>query len=107
MSNSTKQWINGGVIVLKILAFVAVLKPVLARHASKVVTVFEQTPGTAGPVGHPPTYTYFSGFHVLNFSDIKWGLAVGLALYLLALGIQFLAAGRLNSAQTSEGRQAS
>lgn len=108
MSDATRKLINGSVIVLKILAFVAVLQPVLVRHASKVVTVFEQaTPGSANAPLHPRSYTYFSGFHVLNFSDIKWGLAIGLVLYLAALAIQFTAVTRLHSAQPHEGRQAS
>ncbi len=108
MSGSTRTWINGSVITLKILAFVAILQPVFVRHASKVVTVFGQgLPRGSYPPAHPPSYTYFSGFHVLNFSDIRWGLAIGLALYFAALAIQFVAASRLNSTQTSEGRQAS
>ncbi len=107
MSDSTKKWINGSVIVLKILAIVALLRPVLAHHASKAVTVFEQAfPGVHQP-NLPKSYTYFSGFHVLNFSDIKWGLAIGVGVYLVALAIQFAAATRLNPARTSEGRQAS
>jgi hypothetical protein len=100
MGDSTRPLINGSVIVLKILALAAILEPVLVRHASKAVTVYEQVPN------HPKSYTYFSGFHVLNFSDIKWGLAIGVGLYLVALAIQFVGATRLNPAQTSEGRQA-
>lgn len=107
MGDSTRKLINGSVIVLKILAIAAILKPVLVRNASKAVTVFEQAfPGVNQP-HHPKSYTYFSGFHVLNFSDIKLGLAIGVGLYLVALAIQFVAATRLNPAQTSEGRQAS
>lgn len=92
------------VIALKILAFVAVLQPVLVRHASKVVTVFEHAiPGAKAP-SQPRSYTYFSGFHMLSFSDIKWGLAIGMALYFTALAIQFAAASRLHTAQASQGR---
>jgi hypothetical protein len=106
MSDATRRLINGSAIALKILAMMAILKPVLIRHTSKAVTVFEQAfPGVNQPA-HPKSYTYFSGFHVLNFSDIKWGLAIGVILYLAALGIQIAAATRLNPAQTSEGRQA-
>jgi hypothetical protein len=106
MGDATRKLINGSVIALKILAMVAIIKPVLIRHASKAVTVFEQTfPGVNQPT-HPKSYTYFSGFHVLNFSDIKWGVAIGVILYLAALGIQFAAATRLNPAQSPEGRQA-
>ena len=107
MGDSTRKLVNGSVVVLKILALAAILKPVLVRHASKAVTVFEQAlPGVNQP-NHPKSYTYFSGFHVLNFSDIKLGLAIGVGLYLVALAIQFVAVTRLNPAQTPEGRQAS
>jgi hypothetical protein len=106
MSGAATRLINRSVIALKILAMMAILKPVLIRHTSKAVTVFDQTfPGGTQPT-HPKSYTYFTGFHVLNFSDIKWGLAIGVILYLAALGIQIAAATRLNPAQTSEGRQA-
>jgi hypothetical protein len=101
MSGSIRTWINGSVITLKILALVAILQPVLVRHASKAVTVFEQgLPEAANPPMHARSYTYFSGFHVLNFSDIKWGLAIGLGLYLAALVIQFAAASRVFSTRT-------
>jgi hypothetical protein len=106
MSDATRRWINGSAIALKILAMVAILKPVLIRHTSKAVTVFEQVLPGGNPPAHPKSYTYFSGFHVLNFSDIKWGVALGVILYLAALGIQFAAATRLNPAQSPEGRQA-
>jgi hypothetical protein len=105
MSRSPRTWINGSVIALKILAFVAVLQPVLVRHASKVVTVFEQAvPGATNGAAQPRSYTYFSGFHMLSFTDIRWGLAVGMALYFTALAIQFAAASRLHSAQASQSR---
>jgi hypothetical protein len=106
MGDSTRKLINGSVIVLKILALAVILEPVLIRHASKAVTVYEQAFAGANQPNHPKSYTYFSGFHVLNFSDIKWGLVIGVGLYLVALAIQCAAATRLNPAQTSEGRQA-
>lgn len=107
MNDTTRKWINGAVIALKLLAIAAILKPVLDRHASKVVTVFAQAfPGIPNQVDHPRSYTYFSGFHVLNFSDIKWGLAIGVALYLVALAVQF-AASRPSPAHTSGGGQVS
>jgi hypothetical protein len=100
MSGATRIIVNGTVLTLKLLAFAVILKPVLVRHASKVVTVFTQAVvGDAG--AHAPrTYTYFAGFHLLDFSDIKWGLLIGVALYLMALGIQLAAAGRLGSTRT-------
>lgn len=101
MSGSTRTVLKGMVVALKLLAFLAILKPVLIRHASKVVTVF--TPpaaGAAGPHG-PRTYTYFTGFHQLNFSDIQWGLVIGVVLYLTALGIQFAATGRVGPPRAS------
>jgi len=99
---------NAGVITLKLLAFVALLKPILVRHASKAVTVFEQAfPGLPSTPDHPRSYTYFSGFHVLNFSDIKWGLLVGVTVYLVALAIQFTVASRPSPARISEGHEAS
>lgn len=101
MSDSARAFVKATVVALKLLAFVAILKPVFIRHASKVVTVFTQTPpGAAGPHG-PRTYTYFTGFHLLDFSDIKWGLVIGVVLYLTALGIQFVAAGRVGPMRTS------
>lgn len=102
MSGSTRIFVNGIVLALKLLAFAVILKPVLIRHASKVVTVFTQpVVGDAGAQA-PRTYTYFTGFHMLDFSDIKWGLLMGVALYLVALGIQLAAAGHLGSARTAE-----
>jgi hypothetical protein len=99
---------NVGVITLKLLAIVALLKPILVRHASKAVTVFEQAfPGLPGTPDHPRSYTYFSGFHVLDFSDIKWGLLVGVTVYLVALAIQFAVASRPSPARISEGHEAS
>jgi len=106
MSEATRRVINGSVIALKVLAIAAILKPVLIRHASKAVTVFDHTLQGANQPAHPKSYTYFSGFHVLTFSDIKWGLAIGVVLYFVALAIQFAAVTRLNAAHTSEGRQA-
>jgi len=106
VGDSTRKLINGSVIGLKILALAAILEPVLIRHASKAVTVYEQAFPGANQPNHPKSYTYFSGFHVLNFADIKWGLAIGVGLYLVALAIQFAVATRLSPVQTSEGRQA-
>lgn len=106
MNTFTRSIVKGTVLALKLLAFAAILKPVLVRHASKVVTVFTQpVVGDAG--AHAPrTYTYFTGFHVLDFSDIKWALLVGVALYLTALGIQFAAASRPGPVRTPERRPA-
>jgi hypothetical protein len=102
MDGSARNLVNWTVLTLKLLAFAAVLRPVLIRHASKVVTVFTQpVVGDAG--GHTPrTYTYFTGFHLLDFSDLKWGLLVGVTLYLAALGIQLAAAGRAGATRTPE-----
>lgn len=101
MDGSRGILVKATVLTLKLLAFVVVLKPVLVRHASKVVTVFTQP--VVGDAGHAPrTYTYFTGFHLLDFSDIKWGLLAGVVLYLTAIGIQFAAAGRIGAARTPE-----
>jgi hypothetical protein len=102
MDGSAKVLVKATVLTLKLLAFAVVLRPVLIRHASKVVTVFTQpVVGDAG--GHAPrTYTYFTGFHLLDFADIKWGLLAGVMLYLAALGIQLAAAGRIGVARTPE-----
>jgi hypothetical protein len=102
MNGSTRILVKWTVVALKLLAFAVVLKPVLVRHASKVVTVFTQpVMGDVGGHGRR-TYTYFTGFHLLDFSDIKWGLLVGVTLYLAALGIQLAAAGRLGATRTPE-----
>ncbi len=102
MDGSRRILVKATVLTLKLLAFVVVLKPVLVRHASKVVTVFTQ-PVVGDPGGHAPrTYTYFTGFHLLDFSDIKWGLLAGVILYLAAIVIQLAAAGRIGAARTAE-----
>jgi hypothetical protein len=94
MDGPRRLLISGTVLALKLLAFAIVLRPVVVRHASKAVTVFTQpVVGSAG--AHAPrSYTYFAGFHVLDFSDIRWGLLLGVTLYLMALGIQLAATGR-------------
>jgi hypothetical protein len=95
MDGSRRVLLSVTVLTLKLLAFAVVLRPVLMRHASKVVTVFTQpVAGGAGPHA-PRAYTYFTGFHLLDFSDIRWGLLLGVALYLMALAIQLAASGRL------------
>ncbi len=102
MNGSTRVIVNGTVLALKLLAFAVILKPVLIRHASKVVTVFTQPVVGGAGAQAPRTYTYFTGFHLLDFSDIKWGLLIGVALYLVALGIQLAAAGRLGSTRAPD-----
>jgi hypothetical protein len=102
MNDSARLLVNWTVLTLKLLAFAVVLRPVLIRHASKVVTVFTQ-PVVGDIEGHARrTYTYFTGFHLLDFSDIKWGLLLGVTLYLAALGIQLTAAGRVGATRTPE-----
>ncbi len=102
MGGSRQVLFSGTVLTLKLLAFAVVLKPVLVRHASKVVTVFTQ-PAVGGAGAHAPrTYTYFTGFHLLDFSDIRWGLLLGVALYLTALVIQLAASGRLASTRAPQ-----
>ena len=102
MNGSARILAKWTALTLKLLAFAVVLKPVFIRHASKVVTVFTQpVVGDAG--GHARrTYTYFAGFHLLDFSDIKWGLLAGVMLYLAALGIQLAAAGRMGTTRATE-----
>ena len=95
--------VNIVAVILKCLAIAAILRPVLSRHMSKAVTVFAQAfPGAAGSPNHARSYTYFSGFHVLSFSDIKWSLTIGVALYLVALALQVGAAGRLQARGASQ-----
>lgn len=102
MNGSARILVQWTVVALKLLAFAVVLKPVLIRHASKVVTVFTQPiVGDAGAHARR-TYTYFTGFHLLDFADIKWGLLVGVTLYLAALGLQLAAAGRVGATRTPE-----
>ena len=100
MDGSRRVFLSGTVLTLKLLAFAVVLRPVLIRHASKVVTVFTQpVVGDAG--AHAPrAYTYFTGFHLLDFSDLRWGLLLGVVLYLMALAIQLAASGRLAATRT-------
>ncbi len=102
MNGSARILARWTALTLKLLAFAVVLKPLLIRHASKVVTVFTQpVVGDAGAHARR-TYTYFTGFHVLDFSDIKWCLLAGVTLYLAALGIQLTAAGRVGATRTTE-----
>jgi hypothetical protein len=96
MVDSLRKRVNVAAVVLKCLAMAAIVQPVLSRHVSKTVTVFAQAlPGAAGSPNHGRSYTYFSGFHVLSFNDIKWSLTIGLALYLAAVALQIVAGGRL------------
>ena len=102
MTEARKAILNATVIALKLFAFAVILKPVLVRHASKVVTVFAQPPAGDAATHSARAYTYFTGFHVLDLSDLKWSLLVGVTLYLAALWIQFVAAGRWGSLRTPE-----
>jgi hypothetical protein len=95
MSDAVRKRLTVAAVVLKCLAIAAILRPLLVRHASKVVTVFAHAfPGAAASAGHARSYTYFSGFHVLSFRDIKWALTLGVVLYAGGLVLQFLAAAR-------------
>ena len=108
MNDAMRKRLNFAAVILKCLAMVAILRPVLVHHASKVVTVFAHAfPGTAASPGHPRSYTYFSGFHVLSFRDIKWALTLGVLLYVIALVLQFAAAGRPQTPETAPDRLSS
>jgi hypothetical protein len=88
-----QQLIEWVVVGLKVLAIMTVLGPVLARHVFKVVTVYMQAgPASLNRPGPQRSYSYFTGFHMLNFADIKWDLIEGIALYAVALAIQYTAA---------------
>ncbi len=101
------HWVYWVVIGLKTLAIVTILRPIFVRHISKAVTVFMQAaPGVLSQPQHRPAYTYFSGFHVLSFSDVQWSLIEGIAVYAVALTIQVAAARLLTSGRTVQNRAA-
>lgn len=96
------------VIGLKVLAFVAVLKPVLVHHATRVVTVLmPPAPGSAyQPPQHRPAYSYYSDVRYLNLTDLQWALLVGVVIYATALIIEMATARILNPTGGAEGRPA-
>ena len=106
MKSFQQQFIEWLVVGLKILAIVTLLGPILARHLFKIVTVYmEAGPATMNRPGPQRSYAYITGFHMLNFSDIKWSLIEGIALYAVALAIQYAAA-RLIPERITSGRTA-
>ena len=101
-----RQLIDWVVVGLKVLAIIAILEPILARHVFKVVTVYMQAgPSIMNRPNPQRSYAYFTGFHLLNFSDIKWSLIEGIALYAVALAIQYTAA-RLIAQRPAKNRSA-
>ena len=80
--------------------------PRLSGGTSRVVTVYMQSgPATLNRPGPQRSYSYFTGFHMLNFADIKWDLLEGIALYAVALAIQYTAA-RMMAQRPAKGRSA-
>ena len=101
-----RQLIDWAVVGLKVLAIIAILEPILSRHVFKVVTVYMQAgPSVLNRPNPQRSYAYFTGFHMLNFSDIKWSLIEGIVLYAVALVIQ-TAAARLMHQRAATGRSA-
>ena len=99
------HWVNVVVFGLKIVALVTLLQPILARPVSKAITVFVPAwPGMLGLSVQQRSYTYYRGFHLLTFSDVKWSLIEGLAVYAVALTIQLAAARLLSSGRIAQNR---